>query len=125
MLEPETYDGTTSAEWSEYIIHFEQITEWNNWSESQKAKMLTIKLRGEAQKLLGSLSYSQFTDYTTLKNTLSQRFNPQEREIAYRCEFRNRRRNKDENPSDLGLRYDGSVRKHIPLYRMLLLKCIF
>ena len=102
MLEPETYDGTTSAEWSEYIIHFEQIAEWNNWSESQKAKMLTIKLRGEAQKLLGSLSYSQFTDYTTLKNTLSQRFNPQEREIAYRCEFRNRRRNKDENPSDFG-----------------------
>ena len=29
LLEPETYDGTTSAEWSEYIIHFEQITEWS------------------------------------------------------------------------------------------------
>ena len=48
MLEPTTYDGTTSAEWSEYIIHFVQIAERNNWSESQKAKMLTIKLRGEA-----------------------------------------------------------------------------
>lgn len=102
MLEPETFDGTSSAEWSEYIIHFEQIAEWNNWSDSQKAKMLSIKLRGEAQKLLGSLSADQYNNYSVLKTTLSHRFNPQERESAYRCEFRNRRRMKDESPSDFG-----------------------
>ena len=102
MLEPETFDGISSAEWAEYIIHFEQIAEWNNWSNTQKAKMLSIKLRGEAQKLLGSLSSDQYNNYETLKTTLSHRFNPQERESAYRCEFRNRRRKKDESPSDFG-----------------------
>ena len=78
MLEPETFDGISSAEWAEYIIHFEQIAEWNNWSNTQKAKMLSIKLRGEAQKLLGSLSSDQYNNYETLKTTLSHRFNPQE-----------------------------------------------
>ena len=29
MLEPETFDGTSSAEWAEYVIHLEQIAEWN------------------------------------------------------------------------------------------------
>ena len=76
MLEPETFDGTSSAEWAEYIIHFEQIAEWNKWSNIQKAKMLSIKLRGEAQKLLGSLSPDQYNDYEILKTTLSHRFNP-------------------------------------------------
>ena len=84
MLEPETFDGLSSAEWAEYIIHIEQIAEWNNWSNTQKAKMLSIKLRGEAQKLLGSLSSDQYNNYETLKTTLSHRFNPQERESAYR-----------------------------------------
>ena len=102
MLEPETFDGTSSAEWAEYIIHFEQIAEWNGWSNIQKAKMLSIKLRGEAQKLLGSLTSEQYNDYEILKATLSHRFNPQERESAYRCEFRNRRRMKNESPSDFG-----------------------
>ena len=75
MLEPETFDGTSSTEWTEYIIHFEQIAEWNSWTDTQKAKMLSIKLR-EAQKLLGSLSSEQYNNYQTLKTALSHRFNP-------------------------------------------------
>ena len=51
MLEPETFDGASSADWAEYIIHFEQIAEWNGWSNIQKAKMLSIKLRGS--KIIG------------------------------------------------------------------------
>ena len=67
MLEPETFDGISSAEWAEYIIHFQQIAEWNNWSNTQKTKKISIKLRGEAQKLLGSLSSDQYNNYETLK----------------------------------------------------------
>lgn len=102
MIEPETFDGTSTTDWSDYIVHFEQIADWNHWSNTQKAKMLTIKVRGEAQKFVGGLTPSQYNDYSVLKYLLSQRFNPQEREIAYRCEFRNRRRNKGESPSDYG-----------------------
>ncbi|MFI0460208.1 MAG: hypothetical protein ACH254_21700, partial [Candidatus Thiodiazotropha endolucinida] len=65
-FEPETFDGSPmGTEWSEYIIHFEQIAQWNNWSDLQRAQALTIKLRGEAQKLLSSLTYAQFMDHNT------------------------------------------------------------
>ena len=103
VLEPETFDGSPSGtDTNEYFIHFEQVSDWNEWTEHQRARMLTIKLRGEAQKLLSSLSYTQFTDYATLKQALIQRFSPKERELTYRCEFRNRRRMKDEQCSDYG-----------------------
>ena len=114
MLEPETFDGTSKTEWSDYIIHFEQIAEWNNWSASQKARMLTIKLRGEAQKFIGGLTHAQFSDFDTLKNLLTQRFNPQEREVAFRCEFRSRRRNKGESPSDFGYALRRLAQKAFP-----------
>ena len=42
MLEPETFDGISSAEWAEYIIHFEQIAEWNNWSNTQKTESFPL-----------------------------------------------------------------------------------
>lgn len=66
------FDGTSSAKWAEYNINFEQIAEWNGWSNIQKAKMLSIKLRGEAQKLLGCLTPDQYNDYNILKTTITQ-----------------------------------------------------
>ena len=81
VLEPETFDGSPSGtDINEYFIHFEQISDWNEWTEHQRARMLTIKLQGEAQKLLNSLSYTQFTVYATLKQALIQMFSPKERE---------------------------------------------
>jgi hypothetical protein len=37
-----------------------------------------------------------------LKQTLNQRFNPQEREIVARCEFRNRKKEEGETVSQYG-----------------------
>ena len=103
VLEPETFDGSASGvDIAEYLIHFEQIADWNKWNNDQKAKMLVIKLRGEAQKLLTTLSYLQVMDYSALKQSLIQRFNPKEREITYRCEFRTRIRKGNEQCSDYG-----------------------
>lgn len=64
--------------------------------------MFTIALRGDAQKLLGGLTSLQLSDYDTLIHILTQRFNPQEREIAFRYEFKNRRRLKGEHFADFG-----------------------
>ena len=47
-IQPDNFEGS--------IIHFEQCAEWNQWNKLQKAKMLTIHLRGEDQKLLSNLS---------------------------------------------------------------------
>ena len=123
VLEPETFDGSPSGtDINEYFIHFEQISDWNEWTEHQRARMLTIKLRGEAQKLLSSLSYTQFTDYATLKQALIQRFSPKERELTYRCEFRNRRRMKDEHVQIMGLPCADSLSARIPMSRIRPLK---
>lgn len=99
--QPDTFDGK-SSDWQDYIIHFEQVSSWNGWTESEKAQQLSMSLRGAAQKLLSNLSDRQFSDYKAVKQVLTQRFNPKERSIAYRCEFRNRKQGKNESSSDYG-----------------------
>ena len=115
ILEPDSFDGSEKGpEISEYLIHFEQIALWNNWTPDQKARMLSIKLKGEAQKLLSTLTITQLADYETLRQALVHRFNPKERQLAYRCEFRNRRRQKDENPVEFGSALRRLGRKAYP-----------
>ncbi|CAC5403954.1 unnamed protein product [Mytilus coruscus] len=99
--EPDSFDGKCS-EWVDYIIHFEQVASWNQWNDREKAQQLTMCLRGYAQKILSDLTLGQMSDYNALKNVLSQRFNPREGEAAYRCEFRNRRRQKGETVAEYG-----------------------
>lgn len=64
--------------------------------------MPTIKLKWEAQKLFSTLTLTQLSNFEILKQALLHRFNPKERQLAYRCEFRNRRRQKNENPVEFG-----------------------
>lgn len=99
--QPDTFDGS-SSEWQDYIVHFEQVASWNGWSEIERAQQLSMSLRGTAQKLLSNLTVGQLSDYYTMKSVLEQRFNPKERVIAYRCEFRNRKQGKSESASDFG-----------------------
>lgn len=41
-------------------------------------------------------------DYARLKSVLGRRFNPVEREVAFRCEFKNRKREKQESAAEFG-----------------------
>ena len=97
--EPDKFDGR-NVEWRDYIVHFEKVAMWNNWHDSEKAQQLAMCLRGQAQKLLGQLRPSELYDFEQLKRVLTQRYDPQERSGAYRCEFRSRKRQKNESPSD-------------------------
>lgn len=99
--EADTFNGETTY-WVDYVIHFEQVAAWNRWNEREKAQQLTMCLRGTTQKILSDLTISQLSDYNSLKAILAQRFNPRENEIAFRCEFRNRKRLKDESAADYG-----------------------
>ena len=102
QIQPDNFDGVGKTEWSDYIIHFEQCAEWNQWTETQKTQMIAIHLRGEAQKLLSSLTVAQLSDYSKLKSILSNRYDPKEKEITYRCQFRYYRRDKGSSVSDYG-----------------------
>ncbi|KAH3783584.1 hypothetical protein DPMN_161526 [Dreissena polymorpha] len=98
---PDKFDEK-STEFSDNIIHFEQVGMWKMWSVQEKACMLSISLKGEAQKLLSSLRPDQHVHYQEIKYALSQCFAPIERGLAYRCQFRNRKRLRDESVIDYG-----------------------
>ena len=78
-IQPDNFDGGGKTEWSDYIIHLEQCAAWNQWTETQKTQMLVIHLRGEAQKLLSSLTVAQLSDYSKLKSIFSNRYDPKDR----------------------------------------------
>ena len=99
--EPDKFEGK-SKEWRDYIIHFESVAKWNDWNDNEKAQQLVMCLRGPAQKLLSDMRSENLSNYHIVKETLSRRFNPVERETAYRCEFRNRKQKRHESVSEFG-----------------------
>ncbi|CAC5402139.1 unnamed protein product [Mytilus coruscus] len=99
--DPDTYNGM-NVEWPDYICRFEQVAMWNEWTDQEKAAQLSICLRGNAQRVLSELIMSELSDYSKLKSALTQRFCPSEIETAFRCEFRTRRRNRDELAAEYG-----------------------
>ncbi|CAC5369330.1 unnamed protein product [Mytilus coruscus] len=99
--DPDTYNGI-NVEWPDYICHFEQVAMWNEWTDQEKAAQLSICLRGNAQRVLSELTKSELSDYNKLRSALTQRFCPPERETAFRCEFRTRRRSRDESAAEYG-----------------------
>ena len=113
--EPDTFDGN-KVEWNDYVCHFEQVAEWNEWNDHEKALQLAMSLRGVAQRVLGELPREILCHYETLKSVLMQRFCPPERVTAYRCEFRNRRRNREESVVEYGYALKRLASRAFPLY---------
>ena len=99
--DPDTFDGS-SVELRDYICHFEQVSRWNNWSESEMATQLAMSLRGNAQRILSELGTAELCNYQLLKAVLVRRFCPPEREMAHRCEFKNRKRKSNELVAEFG-----------------------
>ena len=93
--EPDVYNGE-NTEWPDYLCHFEQVSMWNDWTDTEKATQLAMSLRGRAQRVLSELSIREMNNYSELKCALTQRFSPHEHETAYRCDFRTRRRKPNE-----------------------------
>ena len=99
--EPEKFDGQ-STDWQDYFVQFENVARWNNWSNIEKAQQLVMSLKGNAQRLLSELNPIYLDNYDYIVQVLNRRFNPVERETAFRCEFRNRRQNRSESAAEFG-----------------------
>ncbi len=67
-----TFDGT--GPWELYRKQFEAAVAHNQWTEMEKAVILTAHLEGAAQRLPVALSQSDNIEYATLVNCLEQRF---------------------------------------------------
>lgn len=88
IREPDLFNGTSKLEWLGYLKYFETISELNQWPDCQMAKVLVGQLRGEAQKILNTLTYHQFTSYRTLKTIISEAFHSNETQLRDQLIFR-------------------------------------
>ena len=104
--DPKPFDGS-KTEWSDYLKHFEAVSDWNGWTESQKAKQLVMSFEGEALKLLGELGSDVLNDYEYLVTELNRRYDPAEQAQAWKIEFRNRSR----KPSETVTQYAQSLKR--------------
>ena len=102
QCDPDKFDGE-KIDWTDYLKHFETVSDWNNWSYREKGMQLAMSLRGQAQRVLGDLSfYGAVEDFDSLVKELTRRFSPVERETSYRLEFRNRFRQSQESVMQYG-----------------------
>ena len=102
QCDPDKFDGE-KTDWTDYLKHFETVSEWNGWSYREKGMQLAMSLRGQAQRVLGDISfYGNVEDFDSLVKELTRRFSPVERETSYRLEFRNRFRNPQESVMQYG-----------------------
>ena len=111
-LDADFYDGTSDL--TDYLAHFEQVAVYNGWSDAQRARVLCVKLKGEARKVLRSLSMMEKTDYDLLQLALTRVFDPQEMEMAHRSVYKNRRRQKGESVAQFGFELRRLAQKAYP-----------
>ena len=64
--EPDTFNGKT-ADWVDYIVQFEKITNWNGWDQYERAQQLIMSLRGVAQRTVSEVNPYQLNDYDFIK----------------------------------------------------------
>ena len=98
---------------NDYLEHFEQVLEYNSWSDDQRARALCTKLKRDARKILRSLSAFEKTDYGLLQLALAREFDMQEMVMAYRSVY-NRRRKKDKTVAQFGIELRRLTQKAYP-----------
>lgn len=85
-VKPDKFDGSTS--WNDYLIHFEMCATINRWTEAEMASHLAVCLRGDAQAVLGDMSYFKRTDFQSLRNILNQRFGQDGQTELFKAQLR-------------------------------------
>ena len=68
------FNGKSS--FRDFILHFDAVADIEKWSEEDKGRLLLKSLDGAANSVLGSIPASQRSNYSILKEVLSQRYNP-------------------------------------------------
>ena len=73
---PEKFDST--ADWSDYLKHFEKVAQWNVWSDNNKAAQLSMSLTAVARQIWSdSVDASvENDDYDPLVEVMRHSFNP-------------------------------------------------
>ena len=96
---PAVYDGESN--WQDYLVHFEMISQLNNWDDVTKAMELATSLRGVAQGVLSDMRPETRCSYRHLVSALANRFQPENQSELYRAQLKNRIRQKGESLTEL------------------------
>ena len=72
LQRPPPYDGRSSLE--AYRAQFEMLSQLNHWTETEKATLLAVSLRGAALTVLSNLTRERRGDYRALVIAMEKRF---------------------------------------------------
>lgn len=93
-LKPESFDGTGS--WDDYIKQFDVISEYNEYSDQEKAAVLVSSLRGSAREILLGMAREEIKDLKKVREELDVAFS-KERGVQFSfAEFLARKQRENE-----------------------------
>ena len=100
LVLPEIFDGDGS--FTEWICHFESVSDVNGWSDEDKLLWIRVRLTGKAHVAYTRLSHETQQHYTTIKEALHERFEPPSKRHLYKVEFESRKKRDKESWADFG-----------------------
>jgi hypothetical protein len=92
---PDLYEGKGS--WSQYLAHFETVSDLNEWNIREKAQYLSVSLRGEACQVLQFIPEQDRKSYYQIISAMNKRFDPGHNVGLYRVQLRTRCRKERES----------------------------
>ena len=102
VILPEPYSGDSkSSEWDEWVTHFKNCAEVNNWDGDAKLKFLKVRLTGRAQTAFQRLPDDQKGTFDDAVAALTERFEPKSKRDLYVAELLTREKKLTESWGDL------------------------
>eukprot|EP00731_Ephydatia_muelleri_P009833 Em0005g419a len=112
LVLPDSFSG--EGNWSQWIYHFENVAEVNEWEDAKRVLWLKVRLTGRAQIAYQQLSDITRANYGDTKKALKERFEPASQTARYLAEFGNRRKKKTEGWADFAEDLRSLVEKAYP-----------
>ena len=100
---PDFFSGAPDQRWIDWIDDFEVHGDINGWNDEQRRQFLPIRLKGAPREVYRSLTATEKASYTSLKTTLTPRFEPFDQTELHGTEFRSRTRGRDERLLEFGM----------------------
>jgi len=101
LATPEKFDGSPSADWTAWQLHFEQVAQANNWTPAEQTTFVPLYLTGAAQLFYQSLAQATRAGAIAgLLQALANRFAPAANVDLHRAELQARYQGPDESLSN-------------------------
>ena len=91
---PETFKG--DKKWDQWIVHFENVAEVNDWDDAAKLKWLKVRLIDRAQTAFQRLADAKKDTFAQAKKALRERFEPEDKRERYVAELSSRAKKSNE-----------------------------